>query len=167
VPSDIKVAYGTESAVTITLASLASSSSKLAGRESAAISNTTGLYADILISGLVTTGTTPTDVKSIEVHAVSIQQGSAWPDVFDGTDSAETITSVGIKNVLCRQLAYIATDSTSDRPYPWGQVSLAARFGGVLPKQVVIFITHDTGVDLNSTGGNHGLWITPVYWTSS
>jgi hypothetical protein len=59
----------------------------------------------------------------------------------------------------------MATANTTDRTYHFGPVSLAAAFGGVLPPKVVLFITHSTGVALNSTAGNHQIRLQPVYQT--
>jgi len=163
--SDVKLAYGTAADATITLASLATDSNKLTGRESDALVNTTLLALDYLISGKITTGTSPTASKTIEVWAVGSWDGTTYPDVFDGTDSAETITSAEIKNSICKLVAALATTSSSNVTTPFGPVSLASIFGGVVPAKVVFFVTHDTGVNLNSTAGNHQIRILPVYET--
>lgn len=163
--ADVKLFYGTASDVTITLASLASDTNLLTGRESTAIDNTSSLVLDYLVSGKVTAGTSPTASRSIEVWAVGSWDGTNWPDVFDGTDSGETITSADIKASVCRLLAAMATANTSDRVYHFGPVSLAAAFGGVVPPKVVVFVTHSTGVALNSTSGNHQIRLQPVYQT--
>jgi hypothetical protein len=163
--ADIKVAYGTASDLTITLASLASDTNLLTGRESATIDNTSTLALDVLVSGKVTAGTSPTASRSIEVWAVGSWDGTNWPDVFDGTESAETITSADIKASICRFVAAMATANTSDRTYHFGPVSLAAAFGGVLPPKVVLFVTHSIGVALNATAGNHQIRLQPVYET--
>lgn len=163
--ADIKVAYGTASDATITLASLASDTNLLAGRESAEISNTSTLALDYLISGKITAGTSPTAARSIEVWAVASWDGTNWPDVFDGTESAETITSADIKASVCRLIASMATSSTSNVTYHFAGVSLAAAFGGVVPPKVVLFVVHNTGVALNATAGNHQIRIQPVYET--
>lgn len=162
---DIKLAYGTASDVTITLASLLSDTSLLTGRESAAIDNTSSLVLDYLVSGKITAGTTPTAARSIEVWAVGSWDGTNWPDVFDGTESAETITSADIKSSVCRLIAAMATSATSNVTYHFGPVSLASAFGGVLPPKVVVFVTHSTAVALNSTAGNHQIRLQPVYQT--
>jgi hypothetical protein len=59
----------------------------------------------------------------------------------------------------------MATSATSNVSYHFGPVSLAAAFGGVLPPKVVLFITHSTGVALNSTAGNNQIRLQPVYQT--
>jgi len=163
--ADVKLAYPAASDLTITLASLASDTSLLTGRESATIDNSSNLYLDYLVSGKVTTGTTPTASRAIEVWAVGSWDGTTWPDVFDGTESAETITSADIKASVCRFVASMATSSTSNVTYHFGPVSLAAAFGGVLPPKVVLFVTHSTAVALNSTSGNHQVRVQPVYQT--
>lgn len=163
--ADIKLAYGTASDATITLASLASDTNLLAGRESTAIDNSSTLALDYLVSGKVTAGTSPTAARSIEVWAVGSWDGTTWPDVFDGTNSDETITSADIKASICRLISAMATANTSDRTYHFGPVSIASLFGGVVPKQFVFFVVHNTGVALNATAGNHQVRIQPVYET--
>ncbi len=163
--ADLKLSYPAASDLTITLASLGSDTNLLTGRESATIDNSTNLYLDYLISGKITAGTSPTAARSIEVWAVGSWDGTNWPDVFDGTDSAETITSADIKASVCRFVAAMATANTTDRTYHFGPVSLAAAFGGTLPPKIVLFVTHSTGVNLNSTADNHKIRIQPVFQT--
>jgi hypothetical protein len=78
--------------------------------------------------------------------------------VFDGTTSAETITSADVKNSICKSVASISTNTTADRRYDFTGVSARTVFGGVLPSKFVLFITHSTGVNLNSTAGNHAFY---------
>lgn len=158
---DVKLVYAAAADVTITLASLATSSTLLTGRESTAVDNTTTLATDYLVSGKITTGTSPTTAKSIQVWAVASWDGTTYPDVFDGTDSAET-TTAEMKNIVCRLVASIATIATSDLTYHFAGVSIARIFGTVPPK-FVFFVTHDTAVNLNSTAGNHQIRVQPVY----
>lgn len=156
-----KPLYGSSSSVAITLASLAASSSLLAGQESDAIDNSAALAQDYLIAGQVTTGTSPT-AGTIEVHVVGKLDDANWPDAFDGTGSAETITDANVKAQSCRLVASITTGTTSNEAYPFGPLSVANCFGGTLPKAFVCFVTHSTVAALNSTGGNHFVSITPV-----
>lgn len=162
---DVKLAYGTPADATITLASLASDTNLLAGQESTAIDNTSTLALDYLVSGKVTVGTTPTTARQIEVWCIGRWDATNWPDVFDGTNSAETITSAEIKTTICRLVTSIPTVATSDRVYPFGPVSIASLFGGVVPQSFVFFVTHNTAVALNSTAGNHQIRVQPVFQT--
>lgn len=166
-----KVSYGADAAITITLASLASSSSLLAGRESAYVDNTTNLALDYLVSGKITTGTTPTANKSVEVWVVApIEDTPTWPaagsDCFDGTDTA---ASPSTRNQLfsSARLAHVYTtpDTTSDRTAPIAPFSVASLFGGTCPKMFSIYVVHDTGVALNATAGNHAFYAQPIYQT--
>lgn len=158
----VKMFYVASSAVTITLASLATDANLLTGRESTAIDNSSNLYLDYLLAGKIRTGTSPTASKEIRVYVVGMMDDTTWPDAFDGTDSAETVTT---RDSECRLAAIMATTSVSDTDYHFGPVSVASLFGGVCPRKFVVFVTHNTGVNLNSTGGNHAIYITPVYNT--
>lgn len=160
--NNILIKYGSKTTLTAALASLASDTNLLAGLESSIIDNTTDGFDDFLISGKITTGTSPTAARQIEVWAVA-WDGSGWPDVFDGTTSAETITSSDIKNAICRPVIIMTTNNTSDRTYPFSGVSLRNAFDGGLPSRVVLFVVHNTGVNLNSTAGNHELSYQGVY----
>lgn len=163
--ANIKIEYAASSALTITLASLGTSATWVAGRESTEVDNTSNKYLDYLLAGKITTGTSPTDAREIRIYVVGLIEDSTYPDVFDGTDSAETVTSVQIRDSCMRLATVIATNNTSDRTYWFAPVSIAALFGGAMPKKFVVFVTHSTGVNLNSTGGNHAIYVTPVYET--
>lgn len=164
-----KIAYGTEAALTCTLGSLGSSATWVAGREATAVDNSSNLYLDYLISGLITVGTTPTANTQIRIYALStVGLAAVYPDVFDGTDSAETVTSVGVGQGFLKRLATLNVDATtSDRGYAFGKVSLAQAFGGVCPKVWTLFVTHNTAVNLNATPGNHYLVYEPISTTNS
>ena len=164
--ADVKLAYGSAADVTITLASLAPSSTLLAGQESTAIDNSTNKYLDYLVAGWIKTNATITAGGRIEVWCVSsTDDGTAWPDVFDGTDSAETVTNANIKNGVCKLVAAMQVDATGT--YPFGQVSVASLYGGVCPVKFVFFVTHSTHATnaLDSTAGNHKFRVVPVYET--
>lgn len=167
--ANVKIAYDASSALTISLASLATSATWVAGRESTLISNTTNLYLDYLLAGQITVGTTPTSATQIRIYTVaSLDDTPTWPDVFDGTDSTETITSIGVRDGFAKIASVINVDSTtSNRSYYFGPISVATLYGGSLPKNWTIFVTHNTGVNLNATAGNHVISITPVYATIS
>jgi hypothetical protein len=156
------ITYANSTAVTaFTLASLASSSNLLTGQESDLVDNTTTKYFDFLIAGKITTGTTPT-AGIIGIYLVGISDDANWPDAFDGANSAETITSADIKNSICRPVIELVADTNSNRTYPFGPVSVASLFGGVLPKKFVVFCSHSTVAALNATAGNHAIWLTGI-----
>jgi hypothetical protein len=161
----LKMAYGTPVAVTITVAGLASSTTLLAGQESNPIDNTTALNPDYFIGGKITTGTGPT-IGTIEVHVVAMGDDTNWPDVFDGVNSAETITTVDIKNSICRTIASITTTAVANQAYPFGPVSVASKFDGVQPRMFIVFVTHSTVTALNATATTQVVVVTPISYAS-
>ncbi len=150
------VNYSSNTAITMDLANLASSSTFLAGRESSQIDNTTNKYMDALVSGQISVGTTPTANTQIVVYVWGAETslGTTALDVLDGTDSAETLTNTGILANLRVGAVLPVLATTSDIAYLVLPFSVAARFGGVLPKFWGLFVAHNTGVNLRNTGVN-------------
>lgn len=161
-----KEAWGTNVALTNAIASLGSSSTWVAGYESDVTDNTTNLLLDYRVTGKVTVGTTPTINTEIRIYVVGIWGDvTTWPDVFDGTTGAETVTSVGVGTGFLKLGAVMLVDATtSDRPYPF-DFTVAQLYGGVVPEKFVLFTTHNTGVALNATGGNHVFNVRGLYET--
>lgn len=166
--SSKKLAYAASGALTITLGSLATASTWLAGRQSTAIDNTSNLYLDYHLSGVITVGTTPTINTEIRVYVASMLSDSVWPDTLGAADAAATIVSAGASAGFLKLAAVLPVDSTtSNRPYYFGKVSVAQLFGGVCPPKFVVYVTHNTGVNLNSTGGNHVITAAGIYSTDT
>jgi len=164
--ADIKNAYGSSVDLTITLASLATDSSLLTGRASTAIDETSNKYIDELLAGFVSTGTSPTTAKEIHVYVYGcINDTPTYPDSITGSDAAKTMTTANIRDAGLRLAAMLSTTATSNEKTFFGPISVRYLFGGTLPKKWGVFITHNTGVNLNSTSGNHKISATPVYQT--
>jgi hypothetical protein len=165
--ADIKIAYAADAAFTITLASLATSSTWVAGRESTSVSNTTNKYLDYDVTGKITTGTTPTVDTEIRMYGIRpIEDTPTWPDVFDGTDSAETVTNTQILATL--PLLWSGTVSaTSNIAYQIINGLTLAQCWGIVPDNFEIFVAHNTAVNLNATGGNHDIRYRGIYATST
>jgi hypothetical protein len=156
--------YGTKVTHTITLASLASDTNLLAGREGTAIDQKdTDDAIDALVGGTVTTGTTPTTAKQIEVWVYGSYDDTNYNDAITGSDANATL----VTKTLLRLITIIPTNATSDKAYKWGPYSVAQAFGGILPVQWGIFIVHNTAVNLNATGGNHEVEHIPVKFESA
>lgn len=166
--ASIKSEYGTSTALTNAIQSLGSSSTWLAGYESDVIDNTSNKYLDYSLEGKITVGTSPSAGTEIRIYVVASFDGTTWPDVFDGTTSAETITSAGVASGFLKLAAVILVDATtSDRTYPFSVGSVAALYGGMCPAKFSLFTTHNTGVNLNATGGNHVFNYRGAYATSA
>lgn len=145
------------------LDSLASSTSLVAGFESNVITNSVDTH---LLSGRIkTNNTAPTAGGTIEVWVIptwDVGGTATYPDVFDGTASAET---VAYRNVLFQsgyRAAQIVVDATANRVYEFANVNIA-QLCGEMPKSYVVFITQNTGQALNVTASNGGqCWYQPV-----
>lgn len=150
---DVKVVYAASSneGTLTALNSLASSSTWVAGWESTAIDNTGNLYADYRVTAKIVAGTTLT-AGELRMYLVGMLDDSTWPDVFDGTASAETVTNVQIRDAICKPAAMTATTNTNSVTYYLDCPSAAAVFNGNLPKKFVIFITHSMVGALASSG---------------
>jgi hypothetical protein len=158
------ILYGTPTAFTMSLASLASDTNLVAGRESAAIDIKDTLDCiDVMVGGKVTTGTTPTASRQIEVWAYGSYDDAEFSGGATGSDANLTPDA----KTLLKLLTIIPTVNTSDKTYHWGPFSLAQAFGGTLPVQAGLYIVHNTAVNLNSTAGNHEAYYTSVKYESA
>lgn len=165
--ANVKLVYAATTAFTITLASLATSSTLVAGRNGSAVSNRTNLYLDYSITGQVTTGTTPTVSTFIEswmIAALSDGGGTpVWPDALTNADAGFTTTSRNQLYTYGTPLNSSIVTATSNVKYAFRPLSMASLFGGACPTDFEPFVVHSTAVNLNATGGNHFINYTPVY----
>jgi hypothetical protein len=154
-------AYGTAATVTATLASLASSTSDV-GRETNSVdaAGATPPPVDYMAHFKITTGTSPTAGKQIEIWAIaSIDGGTTWEGGATGADAGLTPTT----KYVFALVKSIPTDGTSNKTYIHACKSICAVFGSILPpSKFSFFINHNTGVNLNSTAGNHEIKVRPI-----
>jgi hypothetical protein len=155
--------YGTTTPMTMTLAALASDTNLVAGRQSTVVNNGSDDAIDALVGGKVTTGTSPTASRQIEVWAF----GSYDDNEFTGGAGAADAAFTPDAKSLLRLLEIIPTVNTSDKAYRWGPHAVAQAFGGLMPERWGIYIVHNTGVALNATGGNHEVVYTPIKFESA
>jgi hypothetical protein len=150
---------------TISLASgpLASDASLVAGREGTAIDNGTEDAIDAVLGGFITTGTSPTASKQIEVWVCGSYDGTSYAGGATGSDANLTPQAKS----LLKLGQVIPTTATSNQKYTFCIGSVAALFGGVMPRKWSVFVVHNTGVVLNATGANHEVKHTPVKYESA
>ena len=143
--NEIKAKHGAPVAMTITLASLATSTVGV-GRQSTLVDNESNAQL-VHVYFKVTTGTSPTANKSINFFLLK-RDDHASPNT--ATDNAGASDS-GLTVVTADMVYSVATSSTSDVAYRGSFViaNPGPSWG--------IAVVHDTGVNLNSTGGNHTL----------
>lgn len=158
------LSYATATSSTGGITSLASSSNWTAGYEWFVIDNSTELAIDYFVDLVIRCGTTPTANTEIRVYLAGSYDGSTYPDVFDGTPSAETVTSAGVRDSFMKLAGVGVVDATtSDRDYPI-QFNTSSFFPNP-PKKIVVFVAHNTGVNLNATAGNHKYAYSPIHET--
>lgn len=163
---DIKIAYGSSSALTQTnLDGLASSTTHVAGWESDAIDNSTNLYTDYIVNAKIQVESAGLAAGEIRLYLVAELEDASWPDVFDGTESAETITDTEMRDAICRLAAVTATDTDASQVYYLQCPSVAAVFGGTVPRKFVVFITQSTTTTLETTGDPNQVYVKGVYTT--
>jgi hypothetical protein len=145
VPNIIQAEHYSSAALTITLASLASSTSGV-GRQATFVDNT-DLYQMIRVYFDITTGTSPTTGKTIQFYLLNRDDHSS-PNI--STDNAGS-SDAGLTIVTAPLVYVVQTDATSDKHY---RGSFLIRNPGT---SWAIAIVHDTGVALNATGSNHSI----------
>jgi len=165
---DIQLQYAASSNLVVTnLHGLASSQTWVGGWESAAIDNTSNLYLDYLVSGKFVVEGANNQVGQIRVYVVAMLDDSTWPDVFDGTESAETVTTTSIRDQVCKMGANVAVTADAAATYYFGPFSVANLFGGFCPAKFVVFITGNptttTTAGLESTDTPNQVTIKPVF----
>lgn len=145
-----KAAYGTRTALTITLGSLANNTN----RESNAVDNTASQAVDALISVTIKTGTSPTAGALVYVW-VAASDGTDWTGGASGSDSSYSAAG----EAQLQPLMVFTVNGTSNQIYK--QVSpLAYLFGGTLPAKFTLIIENFSGASLNASGS--GIEVTPV-----
>lgn len=150
---------GTQAAITLTPASLATSSSLIAGRASTVV--TSGNWSDVLVSGRIMTGTSPTGGE-IDVYVYAQENDTpTYPDSISGTDANKSFASANVRDAAVVLARSMACDTTNNQSYEVKAFSVAALFGGVLPKRWGVWVVHSSGVNLNATGGNHEMVYLP------
>ena len=156
--------YSSPVTMTITLASLASDTTLVAGRQSTAVDNKdTDDAIDAMVGGKVTLGTTPVASRQIEIWLF----GSYDDTEMSGGAGASDANFTPDDKTLLKLLTMIPTIATNDKTYHWGPFSVAQAFGGTMPVQWGVYVVHNTSVNLNSTAGNHEVVYYPVKYESA
>jgi hypothetical protein len=164
--ASIKIAYGASAALTQTaLDGLASDTTYVAGWESDAIDNSSNLYTDYIINAKFLTESSGVTAGEIRMYLVAELDDSTWPDVFDGTQGAETVTDTEVRDAICRLAAVTAVDTTVSQAYYLNCPSVAAVFNGVVPRKFVVFISQGTGTTLETTADPNQVYVKGVYAT--
>lgn len=150
---DIKKVFAASSNLTVTnLNSIATSSGHTAGWESGAVDNSSNLYDDYEVTAKITVASASLTAGEIRLWLVGQLDDSTWPDVFDGTESTETITDAEMRDAICHLGAITQTDTTNSDVYYLRCPSVKRIFGGNMPSRFVVFISQSTGQNLAASG---------------
>jgi hypothetical protein len=157
--STTKIAYsaaaGSWTSITITLNSLASTSS----RQSTAVDNSTNLYVDALVSVTIKPGTV-TAPSTVSVYAYEVGDSGNYTDGCSGTDGAYTLLSP--TNLRFLGQVSLPTSSTAETSPAY---SLAAAFGH-MPEKWGIVVLNNTGAALDATAGGTASYVGITYTTA-
>jgi len=154
--SNIKQAIGASTAITITLASLGSA----AARESLVIDNGSNLFLDAMITFKLKTGAGLAADKAIYIWLYASEDGTLYDYNATGADAAIVLLSPHnfkgpfIINTPTDSLTYIAV-----------LTSVAAFFGGVMPKKWGVIVENKTGQALTAVAGDHSVKFSGIYQT--
>ena len=153
--ASVKVSYASSVAYTMTsLNSLASDTNLTAGAQSLKVDNTSNLYLDYFIAGLVknNASSAPTAGTEIDVWVYRAYDDTpTYPDVLDGTDSTKTITTGNIKNSGMIQIKSMTVAATTSQVNPFDS-GLLGQYMGNAPSLHGIFIVHNSGQSLAASG---------------
>jgi hypothetical protein len=148
--NEIKEVFSSAAALTITLASLPSSTSGV-GRQATMVDNTLTRYQLVKVFCQIKLGTSPAANTSVYVYLVrGDRHGTPYrTDGAGASDAAWTVLNAGLVGILRTK----ASPSTGDLLY--------GDFDIVSPgPEWSVAVVHDTGVNLDSTGGNHFIhWV--------
>jgi hypothetical protein len=148
--------YVSVDTITITQTSLADGGY----RSSAAVDNTTNKYMDALVGGLTQIGAVAAD-GTFSVYAYGSFDGTNYTAGLDGADGTitwgTTPSTTGADGYLnLPLLGTVSVDTAEDnKDVRWGPFSIAAAFGGVMPKKWGIVIKNSTGISFHATGTNN------------
>jgi len=155
--ADLKQAFGASTAITITLASLASASA----RQSAVVDNASNLFLDVMVNLSVKLASgSPGGERTVYVYVYGSEDGTSYTDNATGSDAAITMRSP----TNLRPLGIINTPDSGALTYKSGPMSVAAAFGGVIPRKWGIVVVNNTGLALSATEGDHAKTYTGVYY---
>ena len=139
--------YSSNTAISLDLSSLATSSTWVAGQESTEVDNTTNQYIDVLvdvkgITGHASTANTVGQELRVYIWGSDVSLGTTAISALDGTTSAETLTATVTQSLrLAGSVSAVVT--TAALVFYIQPFSVASFFGGIVPKFWGLFVTHN------------------------
>jgi hypothetical protein len=149
----VKPAYaGSTSTISVTLASLANSTTLSTGyRQSAAVDNSTNLYLDALVTGKFTTasGAGATGYVGVFLYA---WDGTQYTNNATGSDAAYTADATANLLPICPPIAANVASSSFYLPPTYVAAGAGLPF---LPQKWGLIIQNVSGATFSSVAGSH------------
>ena len=148
--AETKITYGTEAALAVSEWDATLAAGNYA--TSALFDNSTTLYTDVLVGGLVDmTGTSVVAGDSLDIY-ISGQYSDTANDMGGGigllfSASAEVsadVAFVAANLTLVKSVQVEATTPATTQGYNWGPIGGAQFFGGVMPKYFQLVLHNNT-----------------------
>lgn len=154
----IKQTTSSSASITITLASLVTGSA----RQSTSVDNTTNNYMDAMVTVTVKLATgTPSSDKTVYLYVFGSEDGTNYTDNAGATDAAITLRNP--TNLI--PMRPISTPDSGALSYKSHPFSIAAAFGGVMPRRWGVVVENKTGLAFDSTGNS--VTYSGIYATST
>lgn len=158
--ADARQKFGTSTAFTITLASLAAGASRQSTAVDLETYSGSNPITDVMIGGFIKLATgTPGSTRSVNVYIAGSEDGTNYGADVGATDAAYTPRSPS--NLV--SLRTISVPDSGGLTYRMMPNAVAQFFGGVLPRKIVLVVQNDSNLAFDSTGSNHAFTYTPVY----
>lgn len=158
--------YGTSTSLACTsFNNLASSTTTGFASCAAATTSTTNNIVEAQVRVKVSVGAiTPSASTFVALYVVGSEDGTAWPgadsttEVFTAADEANTLSATS------NNLKFLGTIQchTASKIYTSEPLSIAAAFGGFLPRKWKVVIQNQTGIALAAT--NNAVYYTETYY---
>jgi len=144
--TQLNISYGSKVNIGITLEGLADGE----WRQSDAVDNSSNKYLDALVGGFIKTGAGSGAGDYVDVYVSgSIDDGATFGGDCSGSDDAYGGED---KNLTFLKRIHTEAENTTFEFGPW---SIAAAFGGVLPRHWVLVFDNESDSTLDGTGSNH------------
>ena len=151
------LSYGTSTALTMTLASLASSAT--AGWQSTAVDNVTPGYVDALLQVRFKLATgTPSVDQVVYLYVYGSEDGTNYTDAITGTSGALTLRNPTNMTLLANYVV-----QSGGLTFVGAPISVALGFTGIMPRKWGVVIKNTTGLAFTATAGDHAVTYTGIY----
>jgi hypothetical protein len=144
------IKYGTSTAITITLNSLASS--QTVGRQATVIDNSSNLFDDVYVTIILSTAAgAPANDKAVYVYLSGSEDGTN----FDQDDGAMGASDAGYTVNLPSNLKgpYPVNTPTASKVYN-KTFNLRSFFGGIVPRKWTVVVVNYEGQTLAASGNS-------------